>query len=145
MLGTGRAAEPAVTFEELIEEHPDESAQSLRACGQASVGNECREAISEAEACLFEAFDNCEPAELRLDVAGTDAGFVRAVFVDVASDGTCRITQFTDNSADPFKGDYGDFVEADCASVVAQEFEPSTGACASVTAAECTTREDWYE
>lgn len=145
MVVTGCVAETAVTFDGIVQGHREESPESLRACGQADVGNECRETVSEGEACLQEAFDNCEPAELRLNVTGIDATFVQALFVDVASDGTCRITRFTDHSADGFKGDYGDFIEADCASISVQEFEAPMAACASVSAADCATREEWYE
>ncbi|MGH1343059.1 MAG: hypothetical protein ACRBN8_15975 [Nannocystales bacterium] len=137
--------ESAVSFEGVLEEHRTEVSGDILDCGHATVGNECRESMSEAEACIVDAFTRCTAAELRLDVTGTDAAFDVALFVDVAPDGTCTVSRFTDHSADGFKGDYGDYVEQGCAGLAAVVPDTEAGVCAGVTATECATREEWYE
>jgi hypothetical protein len=129
------------TFEEIVAEHEEGLDAELTDCGTGVLPSACAEELSAAEACLVDAAGACQPAKMRQELT-TDEGdpIVTVVYVD--SD--CGITQFTDNHADAFKGDYGDFERTDCTGASEQPHDHATGACATIVWEDCETTQEWF-
>ncbi|MGH1342814.1 MAG: hypothetical protein ACRBN8_14730 [Nannocystales bacterium] len=143
-VSAGCAGGETATFEGVVADHRDESTVEYRDCGTASQGNVCEETVSAPMMCFTDAYAACEPAELHLDETGIDAAFVKVLFVEPSGDG-CRVTAFTDHSADGFKGDYGDFIEDDCAGAALEEFPEEEATCVRLSIQGCEARQEWYE
>lgn len=131
-------------FDAIVDDHRDELDVAISDCGTLQPDDDCAERLTAAEQCFVDAFAACEPAELRIDSSTVEGDPIpRVLFVEPTTNDGCEVVEFTDNSADEFKGDYGDVTQSACTSAVAMSFDASAGTCARIVVDGCETVREW--
>lgn len=132
--------------QDVIDNHREQLADPPIDCGGYEshlISQECPQPLSEEQQCLWNAFADCESAELVLVLHGIDSASHATWFVEPGSDGECTITKFSDNSRDPYKGDYGDLRQFSCP-VLTDPQQSNPQACATLQLDDCELVEEWY-
>ncbi len=131
-----------LSFDEVLSERKDQlSDDGVLDCGtivfDSIEESKCEEDFATRQ-CLLNAYQRCEPAELRLERYTIEGATIPSVWlVGGKNEDGCGLSRFTDYSADRFRGDYGPRVEESCS-----EPQLLDVACIALEAS-CQTVEEW--
>ena len=132
--------ETPLGFEDIVADHRKRA--DYADCGVAKLDQTCREELSETERCLLAAFADCAAAEGRVEQPTVEGDPIIEIYFVDPEGGGCSVTRYQDNSADSFKGDYGDFIEFSCVSLSEQAYVPQL-TCAAMVPEACQTVQEW--
>ena len=125
------------SFSEIVDAHREDLGE-VHDCGE--IEQECRTDLHAAEACLLDALQTCMTAELRLESHTIEGDPIPTVLFVEPGEPDCTITEFVDNSADAYKGDYADHVQHSCDRLTAKEVYDG---CIVLVTEDCTTVDEW--